>query len=188
MNIYEIAEKSGVSLRSVRKLEKLGVLKVGAVDPMIDKIVYMLGKSQQLPVDALAALVEAPDMMQELGRYSGEAEFQVSSLGKVERDKAPGDVAAEIDSAAKGDDAAIAKIADWLKTVIPTDCAVGHHFVAVRLLLGAPLSVRKHSYSRLARALLNVRRHPGFAGWSSYTQEGRHKLSQYHRPAENFDL
>lgn len=187
MNIHEIRDKSGVSLRALRKLEKLGVLKTESVDPMTEKIIYMLSKSQRLPVDALVALVEAPDLMLELGRYAGEAEYQVSSLGKVERDKAPADVAAEIEMAAKGDDAACEKLAYWLQTVIPKDCAVGHHFVAVRLLLGAPPSLRSYYYSRLPRALLNVRRHPGFAGWSSYTATGKGKLSQYHAP-KGFDL
>lgn len=188
MNIFEIHEKSGVSLRALRKLEKLGVLRLESVDPMVERMAYMLGKSQQLPVDALAALVEDPGLLLELGRYAGEAEFQVSSLGKVDRDKAPADVAAEIEQAAKGDDAAVEKIAHWLQTIIPKDCAVGHHFVAVRLLLGVPGTLRKYAYSRLARALLNVRRHKSFEGWSSYDTSGHHKASRYHRPSGNFDL
>lgn len=188
MNIFEIHEKSGVSLRALRKLEKLSVLKLEAVNPMVEKMAYMLGKSQQLPVDALAALVEDPGLLVELGRYAGEAEFQVSSLGKVDRDIAPADVAAEIEQAAKGDDGAVKKLAGWLKGIIPTDCAVGHHFVAVRLLLGVPETLRKYAYSRLGRALLNVRRHKSFEGWSSYDTSGHHKVSRYHRPAKDFDL
>ena len=188
MNIYELSEKTGVSLRALRKLDKVKALRLDDVDPMIDKAVYLLSKSQRLPVDALAWLVENPDMLLELGRYTGEAEYQISSLGNVQRDTAPPDVAAEIEMAAKGDDAAVEKLASWLQTVIPSDRAVGHHFVAVRLLLGVPAGVRSYAYSRLPRALLNVRRHPGFAGWSSYATEGRHKISQYHRPKEAFDL
>lgn len=188
MNIYEISEKFGVSMRALRKLEKGKVLKLDPVDPMVDKIVYLLSKSQRLPVDALAHLIENPDVLLELGRHAGEAEYQISSLGNVQRDIAPPDVSAEIEMSAKGDDSAVEKLVAWLQTVIPTDCAVGHHFLAVRLLLSVPSGARPYAYSRLPRALLNVRRHPGFAGWSSYTTEGRHKLSQYHRPAENFDL
>lgn len=188
MNIYEISEKFGVSMRALRKLEKGKVLKLDPVNPMVDKIIYMLSKGKLLPVDALAFLVENPDTLIELGNRAGEAEYQVSSLGNVQQDIAPPDVSAEIEMAAKGDDNAVEKLATWLQRVIPSDCAVGHHFVAVRLLLSVPSGSRPYAYSRLPRALLNVRRHPGFAGWSSYTTESGSKVSRYHRPADDFDL
>src|SRR6478609_7970909 len=142
MNIYEIAEKAGVSLRALRKLEKIGWPRPDSVDPLVEKMIYLLSKSQRLPVDALAHLVENPDALLELGRYAGEAEYQVSSLGKVKQEVAPPDVAAEIEMAAKGDDAAVEKLVSWLQTVIPKDCMVGYHFLAVRFLLGVSAPVR----------------------------------------------
>lgn len=187
MNIYEIADKSGIAVRTLRKLEKIGWPKPEPVNPMIDSMIYMLGRAQQLTVMQLVELIEKPELLLELGKHAPRASAQIEALGIVE--PAPRHIVAEIDDAASGHAGATQVLAQWLQKIIPAGESVGHHYLAVRLLHGAPENMRKYIYARIPKALLNVRATDRFAGWSSSVERGGKgsKMTRYHRP-NSFDL
>lgn len=187
MNIHEISDKSGIAVRSLRKLETMGVLRCDPPNEILDSMIYMLGRGQQLTVMQLVTLVEKPEMLLDLGKHAARASAQLDALGEVE--PAPRHIVAEIDDAASGKEAAAMVLAIWLQQIIPENDTVGHHYLAVRLLLGAPENMRKYIYARIPKALLNVRALDRFAGWSSSVSRGGKgsKMTRYHRP-KSFDL
>lgn len=186
MNIYEVAAQFKISVAKLRKLDKAGLLRLDKADPIIDAIRFYLGKGQPLSVAQLVYLVENPAAIEHVGDKASVAMTQVAMLNAPTA--APFEVAAEIDQAARGDDDAICKIIPWLKTTILTAKSqghgvVGHHYLAVRLALGCPAGLREYNMARIPRALLNCRRHPGFAGWWRVGAKGSSNVTQY----GNFD-
>lgn len=186
MDIYEIANRSGLSLRSLRKLERLGVLDTGkepaAEMSEFEKINYDLRKGNALNSIQLASLVEFPETVDRLGDYAGKAQVQIDALGQCQDEKASAAIVALVDRAAKDDPAAVLGLAEWLQSVIPSKGSVSHHYLAVRLLLGAGKSLRSYIAGRLPRAFLNCRNVEEFAGWSSVVERGTRRLTNYHRP------
>lgn len=164
MNIYEIAEKHKISLKKLRALDKDKLLRLDESANAADPIRATLINGDPLPVWQLVQLIEEPSLLLELGKYAAEAGSQVDALGKPQNEVAPKPVAAALTDTAKNDPEAVALMVDWLKQVIPTR-AVGHAYLATRLLLGIPLTLRKSEAPRIGRALLNCRNHPSMVGW-----------------------
>lgn len=182
MNIYEVARDFKISLSKLRKLDKAGLLRLDKSDPIVDAMRFYLGKGKPLTVPQLVALVESPALIEDLGDKAGVALAQVAMLNAPTA--APFEVAAEIDQAARGDLDAIGRIVPWLKsTLIAAESqghgVVNHHYLAVRLALGSPASLREYNTARIPRALLNCRRHPGMAGWWRVVPKGSVTASEY---------
>ncbi len=164
MNIFEVAEKFKISLKKLRAMEKAGLLRLDQSAAASDPIRATLIKGNPLPVSMLVQLVDEPALLLELGKYAPAAQSQVAALGKPERETAPKPVAASVTDAAKNDPEAVALLCDWLRSIIPGR-PVGHAYLASRLLLGIPASIRKFEGPRIGRALLNCRNNPALAGW-----------------------
>lgn len=182
MNIYEVAAQFKISVTKLRKLDKAGLLRLGPAHPLTDSMRFYLSKGKPLTVAQLVALVEAPALIEGLGDKAGQALAQVALLGAPE--PAPLETVAEIDQASRGDTEAIGRLIPWLKTTILVAASQGqftisHHYIAVRLILGSPASLRDYNAARIARALLNCRRHPGFAGWWRVVPKGGSSVSEY---------
>lgn len=164
MNIFEVSEKFKISLKKLRAMDKAGILRLDESASAADPIRATLIKGNPLPVAQLVQLIEEPALLLDLGNYAETARSQVAALGKPEREPAPKIVAAAVTDAAKNDPEAIATLVAWLKETIPGR-PVGHAYLATRLLLGIPASIRKFEGPRIGRALLNCRNHPALAGW-----------------------
>lgn len=184
MNIYEVAERHKLSLKKLRAMDKDGLLRLDESASASDPIRATLIKGNPLPVPQLVQLIEEPSLLMDLGKYARAAETQVAALAKPENGIAPKPVAAAVTDAAKNDPEAVAILVDWLKKVIPAS-PVGHAYVATRLLLGIPASIRKYEAPRIGRALLNCRNHPAFVGWWRVDKCGP---TIYRRPETVFDL
>lgn len=188
MDIYEISNRSGVSLRVLRKLEKLGVLLVSRPDnPEIEKMQYDLRKGNALTTLQLCALIEDDSLSAYLGDYAGKALEQVKALGNVDKEKASAAIVALVDRAAKDDPAAVLGLVEWMQSTIPSAGDCNHHYLAVRLLLGAGKSLRAYVAGRVPRAFLNCRNTPEFASWFVVRQIKSRSITLYHRPA-NYSL
>ena len=166
MDIHQVAERFRVSVRKLRAMEKLGILKLEPENPYLSKVRYYVGKSQPIPVLPLLYLVENPDAILELGKSVYEAQSQVDALELEDNSAAPAAISMTVDLAATRDNpAAVEGLCDWLQAVIPSR-PVPYHFLAVRLLLGAKPAARAFIAGRIHKALLNVRALERFAGWS----------------------
>ncbi|TXH82289.1 MAG: hypothetical protein E6Q77_06575 [Rhizobium sp.] len=182
MNIYEVASAFKISVSKLRKLDKAGLMRLDKAHPLTDSMRFYLGKGKPLTVAQLVALVEDATIIEQLGDKAGVALAQVAMLGAPSA--APFEVVAEIDQAARGDNDAICRVLPWLKSTILTaqsqgQPTIGHHYLAVRLVLGSPASLREYNMARIARALLNCRRHPGFEGWWRVRPQGAGTVTQY---------
>lgn len=182
MNIYEVAAQFKISVSKLRKMDKAGILKLDKSHPLTDSMRFYLGKGQPLTVAQLVALVEDPTIIEQLGEKAGVALAQVAALNAPTA--APLETVAEIDQASRGDTDAIGRLIPYLKTQILLAASQGHsvinhHYLAVRLVLGSPASLRDYNAARIARALLNCRRHPGFAGWWRVVPRGALAVSEY---------
>lgn len=182
-DIYHIHELSKVSLRTLRKLERLGFLKnAESENPLASKINYNLRKGNALSVVELAALLQDDELWFYLGDYVDRAKTQVAALGKVDPDKVPSGMASTIELAARDDPQGVAPLVDWMKATIPEAGDVSHHFLAVRLLLGVPETQRDMVAGWIPRAFLNCRKFEAFAGWWKVTGKPGARLTIYYQP------
>lgn len=166
MNIFEISEKSKISVKKLRVLDKLGVLRHDASATELDGMRNTFREGNQLNVAQLVYLVENPAGLLELGRYAEKARAQMESIRDVagQVKAAPPEISAQILEAFEKEPKAIAAIVEWCKSILPAE-PVGHSYIAVRLLLGVPENVRRFDIPRLQRVMMNCRDHPNFAGW-----------------------
>lgn len=162
MNIHEMSNRTGVSLSTLRKLDRLGVLKVDAESDAAAAIRFHLTRNQQMTAAQFLAVLDDRTLISELGRYSARCQAQLDGLGAVEATLAPKSVTAEIPQAARGDDDAALVIAEWLMSILPAD-PVPHAWPAVRLLMPLNEFLREQYAPLINLALLNVRRLPEFA-------------------------
>lgn len=162
MNIFEFCERYHISLAKARRIAKDNPAWFNGTSSAFDAVRASLANGDRLTAAQLVELIEEPGGLLELGKYASRAEQELAALGKAQA--APREVVANIMEAAKGEPDALQILVDWLKTIIG-DSPVGHAFIAVRLLLGTPASIRKSEGPRIPRALLNARNHPEFAGW-----------------------
>jgi hypothetical protein len=164
MNEFEFSEEFRLSLAKVRKIKKRFPQIFNDADSAFDPMRATLSKGNRLTAPQLVDLLENPGGLLELGKYASIAERELAALGNPRAQVAPKEVVANIMEAAKGEAEAVQILVDWLRTVIPAE-PVEHAFIATRLLLGVPATIRKYEAPRIPRALLNARKHEGFAGW-----------------------
>ena len=189
MNIFEYCEKYHISLAKARKQMRDGVLRIDeTTSEAITEIRHCLSRGQTLTAAQLVELIENPGSTLDLWRYAGRADEQLSALGDARNEIAPKHIAACVTFAAKGEAESIDALLSWLQQIIPAR-PVGHSYIAVRLLLGIPASLRQFDIPRIPRALHECRRREEFAEWwRKETPKGR-SVTIYQRPAKKqFDL
>lgn len=191
MNIHQMANRTGIALRDLRKLDRLKVLKLDRETPASDAIRFHLSRNPRLTVEHMLALIDEPDILDELSpKHAARVKTQMAALDldNSEAPLAPIEVAASVASAARTDAAAAATIAHWLMGVLPSAAPVSHHWVAVRLLAPSAKVIRDQDLSLIGLALVNVRRVPEFAGyWKSETINGKPAIL-YQKPKLALDL
>lgn len=192
MTLYEFCEKYHISLRKARRMDKDGVLRLNREEnEAAAEMRLYLSRGQTLPAHHLMNLVEEPSLLLDLGRYAEKAEQQVSELGDVKNGAAPKEVTAYVwEAASPGSDAhaqGVDILIQWMKGIISAK-PVPHSYIAVRLLLGIPASIRKFEIRRIPRAMLNCRQHPDFKDWWRVVTTRARTMTLYQRPETVFDL
>jgi hypothetical protein len=164
MNVFDFSEEFRLSLSKARAIKKRYPQMFDEDESAVDTLRAYLSKGVGITTMQLVDLIENPSWLLSLGQYAGKAEEALAALKKPQSQVAPKEVVANIMEAAKGEREAVQILVDWLRTIIPTT-PVNHAFIATRLLLGIPESIRKFEAPRIPRALLNVRQHPDFSNY-----------------------
>ena len=189
-DIYEIHLKSGVPLRHLKKLQRLGFLRsVDPENPEIAKMICTLKKGNPLGAFQLSILAETPSLVWELGRYASTARKQVEGLGDVKADAPSSMIAVTLVEAAKREPNLdeVGRLERWMKRVIPAGREVSHQFMAARALYGLSVSSKPFYAGQAAKAFANVRRQPSFDGWFTLRRGPYERNATfYHQPS--FDL
>jgi hypothetical protein len=185
VNIFRLSFQTGIPLRKLRLLERLGALRVDPNPEFIDGLIFHMRGNRNLTVAQLLALMDDPATLDDLGaarpRYASRAREQIAALGDVRATMAPREVTAAIPAASRGDDDEGLIIATWLKSVLPP-VPVSHAWITVRLLLPLNEFLRGTTAPLISPALLNVRKLPEFAGyWHSWKDGSRSTISYYAR-------
>lgn len=185
MNLFEFSEEFRISLAKARKIKKRFPQIFNEADSAFDPMRGTLSKGNRLTAPQLVELIENPGGLLELGKYATKAEQELAALGNPAGQVAPKAVVANIMESAKGEPEAVQILVDWLRTIIPAD-PVEHAFIATRLLLGIPATIRKYEAPRIPRALLNARKHDDFAGWWRVETVASQNRTYYQK--KGFDL
>lgn len=164
MNVFEFCERYHISLAKARRIAKENPHWFDATGSAFDTIRATIANGDRLTAMQLIELIENPAGLLELGKYAGQAELALRALGNPAGQVAPKAVVANIMEAAKGEPEAVQILVDWLRSIIPEN-PVNHAFIATRLLLGIPATIRKFEAPRIPRALLNARQHPDFKAY-----------------------
>lgn len=178
--IFELCEEFHLSLAKVRRMEKRYPHWFKASTSQFDEIRATLANGDALAVWQLVQLIENPGELLNLGKYAHKAERALAELGNPQAQVAPKDVAANLMEAAKNEPEAVQILVDWLKGMLPAE-PVTHAFIATRLLLGVPESIRKYEGPRIPRALLNSRQSPSFAGYWRTVKELSRNVTYYQK-------
>jgi len=168
-DIYKIAQLSGLSLRTLKKLDKLGFLKATkASDPIADAIRLNMQKGNGLSALQQFHLLKYPKVRQSLTQWEFEISETLDKLGDALASGAPWQVSSAIELAARKDAAAVTKLVNWLCSFIMCDHGFDnrakhdHAYLAVRLLANVP----DHQIDGLSRkvtaAVWQCRAHPDF--------------------------
>jgi hypothetical protein len=185
MNVFEFCERYHISLAKARKIARENPAWFNATGSAFDTIRATIANGDRLTALQLLELIENPAGLLELGKYAPKAEQALAALGNPQTQVAPKEVAANIMEAAKGEPEAVRILVDWLRSIIPAS-PVNHAFIATRLLLGVPASIRKSEAARIPRALLNARGHPDFLNYW-HVQKGVSRNSTVYEK-KGFDL
>jgi hypothetical protein len=182
-DFYEISAASGISVRALKRLEKLGFLRVGASEnPIASKIRYGLARGNPLSVAMLADLLADEKLVFALGKYEDKAAAAIRELGNVQGELAGADIVAAVEGAAVNEPQAVARLVEWMKATIPAHGDVSHQFLAVRIVMATRESFRSLIINRVALAFLNCRNAPALAGWFTVRQHGKgQSVTIYHK-------
>lgn len=165
MDIHEIALEFGVSLYKLRRMERAGVLVTTPTNEATGKIRALLSKNQRLSALDLVGLLLEPAILDQLPpKYRTKAKAQLAALGDVPGGSMGPGAATWVVGAAILDPAALNEFVTQLKERIPPG-GCDHSFLACRILWGVPGKRLKEINRYLRVALMNAKRHPGFAGW-----------------------
>jgi hypothetical protein len=164
MNVFEFHERYKLSLAKARRIAKDQPHWFDGSSGATDAVRATIMKGNEPTALQLLELIENPASLLELGKYATKAEQAITALGDPKGQVAPREVAANIMEAAKGEPEAVQILVNWLRSIIPAS-PVEHSFIATRLLLGVPASIRKSEAARIPRALLNARQHADFKNY-----------------------
>jgi hypothetical protein len=191
MNIFRLSFQSGIPLRKLRLLDKLGALRVDPNPEFIDGLIFHMRGNRNLTVAQLLALIDDPAALDDLGaarpRYASRAREQLAALGDIVPQAAPREVTAAIQGASRGDDDESLIIATWLKSVLPVE-PVSHAWITVRLLFPLNAFMREQTAPLISPALLNMRKLPEFAGYWQSEKIGARSTIKYFRTRGEISL
>lgn len=191
LTLSEISKRFDVQIKKLRRMDRAGVLNCEAEllpeESTAQKMIRYFGSRREFTAAHLVSLIDEPGLVDCLGRHADKAYKQLARLG-TPVEPASVTVSAEIWGAAVGEEYSVARIVEWCKTVIPVDRTVTHHYLAVRLLLGVPKTIRHFDERRLSRVMLNCRKQEGFAGWWHVEEIKGRTVTVYHHPERPFDL
>ena len=192
-DIYKIQEITKVSLKTLRKIEKHGFLKVTKTgNPTLEAIRANLKKGNRVTALQQLHLLKNDDWRKSLSAWEIELDELLANLGDVAEHSAPWQgVASQIDLASKKDPHAIQRIADWMKSVISFDpgfdngAAHDHAYMAVRLAYNVPEHAMEHISEKLTSCFWQCRRHEFLHRRWRINDKGQ---TEYFRPKKEFDL
>ncbi|NJS14065.1 MAG: hypothetical protein HC788_04915 [Sphingopyxis sp.] len=190
LTLLEFCDTFRISHAKAKRMLKRGVLLVDeTADPRGARIREVFLSRNPLGVIDLCDLLEEPELILQLGRFTDKASLQLESLGDARGSQAPRDVALSVMDAANGDADAITTLVGWIKGALPDDGSpVGYHWLAVRLMLPIAQNVRQFQTVKIRRALGNCRKDPAFAGWWKYDGRKSRKVTIYAKPLASLDL
>jgi hypothetical protein len=165
MNVFEFHEQYKISLAKARRIGKENPHWFDGTSGATDGVRATIAKGNEPTAMQLVDLIENPAGILELGKYAGKVEHELAALGNAAGQVAPKEVVANIMEAAKGEPEAVEILMAWVKEILAHGKPVNHAYIAARLILGIPASIRKSEVPRIPRALLNVRQHPAFSGF-----------------------
>lgn len=193
MDVYELSDKSGVSIRTLRKIEKFGVLNLQkSKNPVIDKIKKNLKHGNRLTAEQQFHLVKNPKDAKLLLRWEDEVQDCLNGLGDVMREKMPWEISANAAFAASKDMAAADRLAKWFCNFIDRNPAFAdgrshdHAYMVVRMLADIPDNLLHLTAPVVAQAMWNTRRTKRMAGY--WHIDPKTRRTRYHRPTGSFDL
>lgn len=186
-DINKISEITGLSVRTLRKIDKAGFLKVTkSSDPVTDAARGNLRKGNRLTVLQQLHLARDKDARAALSPFEYGISATIEKLGDFEADAAPWTLSAKITLAARKDKDAITEIAVWIYGLLTrtyrtlSSGAVDHAFIGVRLLANVPDHHLAAISDQLRGAMWEARKHPALAGAWRVNENG---VTEYFRPA-----
>lgn len=192
MDIYDISEKTGVAVRTLRKIDKCGYLKViKSKNPIIDQMKENLRKGNRLTAIQQLHLVQNPKDVKLLARWEFEATEILAKLGNVSQEAMPWQIAHNADLAASKNKEAADKLAHWFCNFIDGNPAFAngascdHAYLVVRMLFDVPEHHLEHLAKIAQRAMWNCRGTKRMAG---YYHTDSKRRTRYHRPTKMLDL
>lgn len=193
MDIYDISNRTGVSIRTLKKLEKFGVLDAEkSRNPAIQKIKHNLKRGNPLTAAQQFHLVKNPKDMKYLQDWEIAVQMCLDDLGDVMHEKMPWDISVNAGLAGKKDMEAADLLAQWFCNFIDRNPAFAdgasrnHAYLAVRMLADIPEKFLYLTLPLVAQAMWNCRRTKRMAGYWHIDAKTRRTL--YHRKAQDFDL
>ena len=199
MDIYDIHLEFGISLRKLRRMEKAGVFRVGKSQlPKHWQMVRSDIRKGKLSARSIALAYRFPKFVPAITELSSRQRAMIAEhLAAADLphnipapDESIHSMGGLICGAATEGGHHLDQFIRILQSVIP-DKEVGHHHVAVRILL---MCANEYdidgAYAYLHRALLKAKDRPEMAGWwhRLKTGERREHRTIYHRPKADFDL
>lgn len=170
--IYELAKASGLSLRTLRKLEKLGALNASkSSDPITDAARENLKKGNKLTALQQLHLLRNPSARDTLQQWDLEIDAILKRLGDAIGEAIPWNISNAIELAARREPAAIEKISEAILNLIQFSDAFDkgrtqdHAFIAVRLLADVPAHSLESLAKRVQACLWQCRRSALVDAW-----------------------
>lgn len=199
MDIHDINLEFNISLKKLRRMEKAGVLRIGKskLPPHWQAVRKDIRKGK-LSARSIALACRYPNMVgsiMDLTRRQRSliseqiAAAELPPIISPPEESIPSTLAIVCGAATEGG-WLLMRFIQMLQALIP-DKEVGHHYVAVRILLMCKNEYGiDGAYEYLLRALMNAKDRPEMAVWwhREKTGEGSKHRTIYHRPKIAFDL
>lgn len=188
-DIKHLSKVVGLSVRTLRRIDKAGYLKVSAsADLIAEAIGEKLRRHQPLTALQQLHLLKSPVAVKALDEWEPEIAAILAAQGDAIAEAAPWAISSQIDLVAKKKRDAIETVALWLRDHLTTSPALDdgqtcdHAYLAVRLLANVP----DHSLALLARkinvCMFHCRKHEALQGFWKVSD----KKTLYFR--KSFDL
>lgn len=195
-DIHKIAEITGLSVRTLKRLDKHGFLKVTkSADPIADAIRLNLKKGNRLTALQQYHLLKNPKLRDTLDQWDYEIDEVLRALGDALDNGAPWLISSAIDLASRKDKPAIEKIALWLVGMIQSDAGFDdgathdHAYLAVRLIANVPEHQLETLAGKITACMWQCRNHEAMREFWRVDDDGR---TLYFRPTKkalaNLDL
>lgn len=185
-SIFDIHEKTKISMRKLKQMNHWGMLNIDGEKP-IEKTApmrYYLKRGRKLTAEHCCQLIRNPELIAELGEFKSTVKSQVSALGDVQSGALT--QWGLIDPAARNDPQSVTALAKWIATVIPSS-GCGYHYIAARMLFAVPAHMLKTIYPILPQAIIKARQSPVLAGMTDNAGKAGEKI-RFFQLEKTFDL